>query len=148
MSEHDGESVLVLLLDEDPDLGAVRAALRDAKDTSVRLVAPTHSGPLHWYATDEDEARWPVPYWHLDVAMASLLILQTAVDEGLGACFFGIQPAQLPAVHDAFGIPATFDPIGAITLGHRAATSGAKGSPSRRPRKGTDEVVHRGRWAH
>ena len=42
--------------------------------------------------TDEDEARWPVPFWHMDAAMASLLILLTAVDEGLGACFFGIPP--------------------------------------------------------
>jgi nitroreductase len=98
--------------------------------------------------TDEDEARWPVPYWHLDVAMATLLILQTAVDEGLGACFFGIPPERLPAVHEAFDIPDTFDPIGAITLGHRTTNEGAAGSPSRRARKGIDEVVHRGRWAH
>src|SRR5262249_21294526 len=40
--------------------------------------------------TDEDEARWPMPFWHMDAAMASLLILQTVVDEGLGACFFGV----------------------------------------------------------
>jgi len=33
-----------------------------------------------------------VPYWHIDTGMAALLILQTAVDEGLGACFFGIPP--------------------------------------------------------
>ena len=42
--------------------------------------------------TDRDEARWPVPYWDVDVGMASLLMLLTAVDEGLGACFFGIPP--------------------------------------------------------
>jgi hypothetical protein len=54
---HDRENVLVLVLAEDPDLATVRGALRGAKDTSVRLVAPTHSGPLHWYATDEDEAH-------------------------------------------------------------------------------------------
>ena len=40
--------------------------------------------------TDREERRWPVPYWHIDTGMATLLILQTAVDEGLGACFFGI----------------------------------------------------------
>ena len=40
--------------------------------------------------TNRDEAHWPVPYWHIDTGMASLLILQTAVDEWLGACFFGI----------------------------------------------------------
>ena len=45
--------------------------------------------------TDMDEARWPVPFWHMDAAMASLLILQTAVDAGLGACFFGIPPQRV-----------------------------------------------------
>jgi len=54
---HDSENVLVLVLDEDPDLAIVRGALRGAQDTNVRLVAPTHSGPLHWYATDEDDAH-------------------------------------------------------------------------------------------
>jgi len=44
--------------------------------------------------TDRDEARWPVPYWWVDAGMAALLVLQTAVDEGLGACFFGIDPAS------------------------------------------------------
>ncbi len=95
---------------------------------------------------DRDEDRWPVPYWHLDTAMASLLILQTVVDEGLGACFFGIPPERLASVREAFGIPGPFDPIGAITLGHRVADAGAAGSPARRGRKDADEVVHRGRW--
>jgi nitroreductase len=96
--------------------------------------------------TDEDEVRWPVPFWHMDAAMASLLILQTAVDEGLGACFFGIPPEHLAGVRDAFAIPDAFDPVGAITIGHRTTSDGAAGSPSRRPRKPLDEVVHYGRW--
>jgi nitroreductase len=96
--------------------------------------------------TDRDEARWPVPYWHLDTAMASLLILQTAVDEGLGACFFGIPPEHLADVRREFGIPQSFDPIGAITMGLPAATPGAAGSPARRARTPLDQVVHRGRW--
>jgi nitroreductase len=41
---------------------------------------------------DRDENRWPVPYWDIDTGCASLLMLLTAVDEGLGACFFGIPP--------------------------------------------------------
>ena len=97
--------------------------------------------------TDRDEARWPVPFWHMDAAMASLLILQTAVDEGLGACFFGIPPDNESAVRAEFAIPDAFDPVGAITLGHPATTTGAKGSPSRRRRLDLDEVVHRGAWA-
>jgi nitroreductase len=96
--------------------------------------------------TDQDEARWPVPFWHMDAAMASLLILQTAVDAGLGACFFGIPPEKVPAVRTEFAIPDRFDPIGAVTLGHPAAPPGALGSPSRRRRKPVADVVHRGAW--
>ena len=97
--------------------------------------------------TDRDEARWPVPYWHTDAAMAALLILQTAVDEGLGACLFGVPPDRVAALRAAFGIPDRFDPVGAVTLGHPARTPGAQGSPRRRPRKDLAEVVHRGGWS-
>ena len=94
--------------------------------------------------TDRDEARWPAPYWFIDTGMASLLILQTAVDEGLGACFFGIPPAQVDAFRDAFDVPDDHEPIGAITVGHRVADTGSPGSPATRRRR--DDVVHRGRF--
>lgn len=87
-----------------------------------------------------------MPFWHMDAAMASLLVLQTAVDAGLGACFFGIPPAKLAAVRDEFSIPGRFDPVGAITIGHPAPVAGAEGSPSRRRRKSLGDVVHRGSW--
>ena len=95
---------------------------------------------------DREEDRWPVPYWHIDTGMASLLVLQTAVDEGLGACFFGIPPDRVAAFRAEFGVPETYTPIGAITVGHRTDEVGAAGSPSRRRRKPVDEVVHRGCW--
>lgn len=96
--------------------------------------------------TDEDEARWPMPYWYMDTAMAVMLILQTMVDQGLGACYFGVPPRHVGEVRDTFGIPAGWDPIGVVALGHPASTGGAKGSPTRRPRKPMEEIVHRGRW--
>jgi nitroreductase len=96
--------------------------------------------------TDRDESRWPMPFWHLDTAMASLLILQTVVDEGLGALFFGIPPEHTAAVRREFAIPETHDPIGAITIGHPAAEAGVAGSPARRRRMPLDELVHRGGW--
>jgi nitroreductase len=98
--------------------------------------------------TDEAESRWPVPFWHMDTAMASLLILQTAVDEGLGACFFGIPVDKLGAVRETFAIDPAFDPVGVITLGHRVPDTGNAGSPARRRRKPIDDVVRRGRWLH
>jgi nitroreductase len=85
----------------------------------------------------------------MDAAMAALLILQTAVDEGLGACFFGVPPHRMDAFRAAFDVPAAYTPIGAITIGHKPtdpAQTGAKGSPTRRKRRSADEVVHRGRW--
>jgi nitroreductase len=114
-----------------------------SKAAYLRRYAETDKG---W--TDQDEARWPMPFWHLDAAMASLLILQTAVDEGLGSCFFGVPAEAYGAVHEAFGIPDDFDPIGVITLGHRADDDGVPGSASRRRRKALSEVVHHGHWRH
>lgn len=94
--------------------------------------------------TDRDETRWPVPYWYVDTGMAALLVLQTAVDEGLGACFFGIPAEQVDGFRTAFDVPADHTPIGAITVGHRVADAGAAGSPARRERR--TDLVHRGRW--
>jgi len=94
--------------------------------------------------TDRDEARWPVPYWDIDTGMASLLILLGAVDEGLGACFFGIPPERTDDFRATFGVPATRTPIGAITVGYRAPD---KRSPSlKRGRREVAAVVHRGHW--
>jgi nitroreductase len=95
--------------------------------------------------TDRDENRWPVPYWDVDAGMAALLMLLTAVDEGLGACFFGIPPERLAAFRAAFGVPEAFGPVGCVSVGYPGA--GDRRSPSlRRGRRGVEEVVHRGRW--
>jgi nitroreductase len=96
--------------------------------------------------TDREEHRWPVPYWHIDTGMATLLILQTAVDEGLGACFFGIPRERIESFREEFGVPASYLPIGAVAVGHRTVDSGAPGSPASRARRPLDEVVHRGQW--
>jgi len=95
--------------------------------------------------TDRSESRWAAPYWDIDTGMASLLMLLTAVDEGLGALFFGIQPQNHSGLRAAFAIPAAYSPIGAIAVGRRAPD---ELSPSlRRGRRPLDEVVHRGRWS-
>jgi nitroreductase len=92
---------------------------------------------------DRDERRWPVPYWDIDCAMATMNILLTAVDEGLGALFFGIFDG-LDALRAEFGVPPEFHPIGAVAIGRPAPD---EPSPSlRRGRLPADEVIHRGRW--
>lgn len=95
--------------------------------------------------SDRDESRWQVPYWDIDTGMASLLMLLTVVDEGLGACFFGIPAERIAAFRAAFGVPADYTPIGAITIGHRAPD---RRSPSlARARRDVEQVVHHGHWS-
>jgi nitroreductase len=95
--------------------------------------------------TDRDESRWPVPYWDVDAGMAALLMLLTAVDEGLGACFFGVPPQRIPAFRTAFGVPPDYRPVGCVSIGYPGDDD--RRSPSlRRGRRPLEEVVHRGAW--
>jgi nitroreductase len=94
--------------------------------------------------TDRDEARWPVPYWDVDTGMAALLMLLTAVDEGLAGLFFGVPPDRADAVRAAFGIPADRRLIGVVSIGYPAPD---RRSPSlKRGRRGAQQVVHLGRF--
>ena len=94
---------------------------------------------------DRAEERWPVPYWDIDTGFAALLMHLTAVNEDLGSCFFGLPAARVEAFREAFGVPAEFTPIGALTVGYPGAD---KRSPSlRRGHRPVADVVHHGRWA-
>ena len=125
--------------------------LTDMQRAPLLIVALSHrQAYLDRYAaadkgwTDKDEARWPVPYWHIDTGFAALLMLLTVVDEGLGACFFGVPPEVIPDFRDAFGVPAEYMPIGTVSVGYRAPD---RRSPSlRRGHRPVEDVVHRGSW--
>ena len=94
--------------------------------------------------TDRDESRWPVPFWHIDTGMAAMLQLLTAVDEGLGALYFGIVPEQVQPFRDAFGVPDEYEPIGAIAIGYDAE---AEKRDLRARRKPIESIVHYGTWS-
>ncbi len=94
--------------------------------------------------TDRDPGRWPVPYWDVDTGMAAMAMLLTAVDEGLGACFFGVPPQRHPQVREAFGIPDGRRIVAVVSAGLPAPD---RRSPSlRRGRRPLGEVVHAGRF--
>jgi len=93
--------------------------------------------------TDRSDAWWTAPYWDIDAGMAALLILLTAVDEGLGACFFGMPIDKVQSFRDAFGVPKEFHPIGAISIGY----SNEPPRDLKARRRAATDVVRYGRWA-
>jgi nitroreductase len=125
--------------------------LRDMQNAPLLIVPMSHKQAyLDRYAesdkgwTDKAEDRWPVPYWDIDTGFAALLMLLTAVDEGLGACFFGVPPDRMDAFRSAFGVPAQFTAIGTVSVGYPAPD---RRSPSlRRGHRPVEDVVHRGSW--
>ncbi len=96
--------------------------------------------------TDRDEARWPVPYWYIDTGFTALLILLAAVDEGLGAVFFGIQPEIMADFRSRFAVPVQWTPIGAIAVGYPDPDASPVPPARASDRKSLDELVHHGRW--
>jgi nitroreductase len=96
------------------------------------------------YGLEREEA-WPMPYWHLDTAMAVMLMLLAAVEEGLGGWFFGIVHGERELL-DELGVPAEIRVIGAVGLGYAAVEEKQVGSAYSRKRRPFDEVVHRGAW--
>lgn len=91
---------------------------------------------------DGTEIAWPVPYWHMDIGCAVMLVLLAVVDEGLAAGFAGAK--DLAALRTLLGIPDDVTPVGVIPVGHRAVD---KPSPSlKRGRKAQEEYIHREQW--
>jgi nitroreductase len=93
----------------------------------------------------DDETRWPVPFWDIDAAMASMLALLAAVNEGLGGWFFGITHGER-ALLDHFGVPEGIRPVGILGLGYRATDEAQSGSGSARTRRPLAEQIHRHGW--
>lgn len=88
-------------------------------------------------------ANWPVPYWQIDTAFATMLLLLAAADAGLGALFFGVF-RNAERLLDVLGAPAGHELIGAVALGR--PVDDEPGQSADRPRRPLDEVVHRGKW--
>jgi nitroreductase len=94
---------------------------------------------------DRDPSRWSAPYWFVDAGMASMAALLSAVDQELGACFFGIPVDRISAVREAYEVPASQLSVGVLSLGYPGSMR-VTGSPAHRPRKTASEAVHRGSW--
>jgi nitroreductase len=149
-----GQAFLVLQGDDLDKFWAMRPKGNDVS-TAPLLIVPMSCKRVYLdrYAqpdkgwTDRSEAHWPVPFWHIDTGMATLLILQTAVDLGLGALYFGIVPEDVEPFRELYGVPEDHEPIGAVAIGYSTEPEGSvTGSPKTRRRRATEDVIHHGRW--
>jgi nitroreductase len=152
-----GSAFLVLESPEDrhvfrdavtPDEGAENWLAVTVSSPVLIVVLSNKDAYLDRYAqsdkgfTDRSDKWWTAPYWDIDAGMAAMLGLLACVDEGLGACFFGMEISRVETFRQAFGVPTSFHPIGIISLGH---SSEPPRDLSSRRRPSTDQI-HRGRW--
>lgn len=93
-----------------------------------------------------DHPSFAAPYWYIDAGMASLLMLLTAIDCGLDACFFTISVPEIPGFRGVFGVPDDYDPIGAISIGYRAPDLPPQVGRIAERRLGIEQLVHFGQW--
>ena len=147
-----GQAFLVLTGDDLPRFwSAIGAEVTDSVRTATTVIVPMSSKRIYLdrYAlpdkgwADRDESRWPVPFWHIDTGMAALLILLTAVDEKLGALYFGIVPEAVAPFRAAFDVPDDHEPIGAIAIGYDAEPGPRDLRSRRRP---LPDMIHYGKW--
>ncbi len=96
------------------------------------------------YGLQKEEA-WAVPFWDIDTGMATMLILLAAIDEGLGALFFGLVWGQKTLLED-LAVPDGCRLIGVIALGYPLDSEPFDPSRFARRRRSLDSLVHFGRW--
>ena len=88
---------------------------------------------------------WPVPYWTVDSAFATMAVLLSATAAGLGAWFFGIFSGERELL-DSLGVPANVSTIGAFTIGHPLDDAPSGGSVRSRARRPPEDSIRWGRW--
>lgn len=91
---------------------------------------------------DGSEIEWPTPYWFFDAGAASMIILLSAVNNGLAAAFAGVFNPN--GVRQLLRIPDKFHPVGTISLGKPAPD--IKSPSLKRGHRPWRDVVHYEYW--
>lgn len=88
---------------------------------------------------------WPVPYWTVDSAFATMSVLLAATAEGLGAWFFSIFHGERQLL-DHLGVPPGVSAIGAFTIGHPVDDVPSGGSVRTRATRPEGDRIRWGSW--
>ena len=155
-----------LLVVDDPGLLADLAALAEGAGAGEADLEPWFpSAPAHVlvltreadyherYNRDDKlrdgaEIEWPVPFWYVDAGATLMLLLLTAVDEGLSAGVYGVPVEQDPAWRALLGIPADLRIVAGVTIGRGAPDPvwSSRTSRATQPRRRIDEQVRWNAW--
>jgi FMN reductase [NAD(P)H] len=98
---------------------------------------------------DGEEIEWPVPFWYVDAGATLMLVLLTAVDEGLSAGVYGVPVAQDPAWRALLSIPDELRIVAGVTIGRGAPDPrwSEKTSRATQRRRALDELVRWNTWS-
>lgn len=126
----------------DPELAPACVVLPFA---NKRLYLDRYAQPDKVQFGMDKEENWPVPFWTVDTSMAIMLILLAAVDEGLGAWYFGITRGEDAVMRD-LGVPPTCKLLGVIAIGQPSPDDKPRSAVFAKRRRPFDEMFHFGRW--
>jgi nitroreductase len=130
--------------DEDEIANGPTVVILPIADKRPYLARYSEPDKIAFGLTHED--AWPVKFWDIDAAMASMTALLAAVDAGLGSWFFGISYGEA-ALLEHLGVPDGIRPVGVIGLGYRAEDeSPFRGSAWSRSRRPLADHLHRNHW--
>lgn len=149
-----------LVLEGDQVEGFFRTTYPPEVDVSALLPCPVVVLPLQdpdayvarYAEPDKAESglgtgpdAWPVPYWTVDSAFATMNVLLSATAAGLGAWFFGVFSGERELL-SSLGVPEGVSTIGAFTLGYPLDDAPSSGSVRSRTRRSQEDTVRWGSW--
>lgn len=91
------------------------------------------------------EEAWPAPYWTIDAAFSTMLLLGAAHDVGLGSLFFALARGE-QELRDTCEIPDDVEILGVLALGWPLESGARKGRSATRPRRTASSILRFRSW--
>ena len=88
---------------------------------------------------------WPAPYWTIDAAFSTMLLLGAAHDVGLGSLFFALARGE-QELRDTCEIPDDVEILGVLALGWPLESGARKGRSATRPRRTASSILRFRSW--
>jgi nitroreductase len=88
---------------------------------------------------------WPAPYWTIDAAFATMLMIGAAHDVGLGSLFFALSNGERE-LRAQCSIPEEVEILGVLALGWPREGESRKGRSSSRPRRPASSILRFRSW--